>query len=232
MIIPRALNFLFPLPLSFLLGPTSLSATELDLLAALAQWIKPRADKTLPSLTIRQSVYDILMRLPCQTDHLKRHADGKQTIGMVVVALWKSKHETEENRKKLRALIDKWSRPIYGKQADTKTFDHGSNAEIRAASLAAAAASLAVAQTQAGQASLADAFSTGGVKVDTYKRVRTPYSNGFLFTERAQPRVVRKSLSLVSAPSPPPRPPSFCLLGCLYECLSPFPFLTSLSRLV
>jgi transcription factor SPN1 len=83
---------------------------EFDLLGVLRVWIEPRDAKTLPSLTIRRAVYDMLLRIPCQPDHLKRSG-----IGKTVVTLRKHKAELPENKAVLKAVMEKWSRPIFSK---------------------------------------------------------------------------------------------------------------------
>jgi hypothetical protein len=49
---------------------------EYDVLSVLRDWIEPRDAKTLPSLEVRTSVYNMLLKLPCLVDHLKRAAPG------------------------------------------------------------------------------------------------------------------------------------------------------------
>ena len=90
---------------------------ERDLLGALRDWIEPKNDaqKTLPSLAIRTAVYDILMKLPCHTDQLKRSDSLKKPIGHVVLALRKHKQETPENKRLLKELMEKWCRPVFRK---------------------------------------------------------------------------------------------------------------------
>jgi len=43
---------------------------DLDILAVFVDWIKPLPDKSLPSLTLRSAVYEMLAKLPCQTGEL------------------------------------------------------------------------------------------------------------------------------------------------------------------
>lgn len=40
---------------------------DLDILAVFVDWVKPLHDKSLPSLTLRSAVYEMLAKLPCQT---------------------------------------------------------------------------------------------------------------------------------------------------------------------
>ena len=91
---------------------------EYDLLSVLKSWIEPMSKTVLAGLTIRNAVYDILKKLPCTTEQLKRSQIGKTLMVMV-----KHKNETSENKRKIREIIDKWSRPIFGKSIDARNID-------------------------------------------------------------------------------------------------------------
>ena len=90
---------------------------EKDILGAFKDWIEPKRDtaKTLPSLTVRTAVYEMLTKLPCQTDHLKRSEGDKKPIGYTILALRKHKLETPENKRALKELMEKWCRPVFRK---------------------------------------------------------------------------------------------------------------------
>jgi TFIIS helical bundle-like domain len=90
---------------------------EKDILGAFKDWIEPKRDtaKTLPSLTVRTAVYEMLTKLPCQTDHLKRTEGDKKPIGYTILALRKHKLETPENKRALKELMEKWCRPVFRK---------------------------------------------------------------------------------------------------------------------
>ena len=51
---------------------------EADVLSRLREWVEPRGvdGSVLPSLTVRTTVYELLMELPCQQDHLKKSGIG------------------------------------------------------------------------------------------------------------------------------------------------------------
>lgn len=88
---------------------------ERNILEVFKSWIEPRADKSLASLSVRSAVYKILLNLPCQIDHLKRCGIGKTVFG-----LRKHKQETLENKRLLRELIERWSRPIFANPNDLR----------------------------------------------------------------------------------------------------------------
>ena len=95
---------------------------EKDILGAFKDWIEPKRDtaKTLPSLTVRTAVYEMLTKLPCQTDHLKRTEGDKKPIGYTILALRKHKLETPENKRALKELMEKWCRPVFRKVCENE----------------------------------------------------------------------------------------------------------------
>ena len=96
---------------------------EKDILGAFKDWIEPKRDagKTLPSLTVRTAIYEMLAKLPCQTDHLKRTEGDKKPIGYTILALRKHKLETPENKRALKELMEKWCRPVFRKVRTSPT---------------------------------------------------------------------------------------------------------------
>jgi len=124
-------------------------------------------------------------------EHLKRQdPETKATIGMTIVSLLKSKLETEDNKRKIKALVERWSRPIYGKQTDARSANFEENAEIRAVSLANTRVS---AQEQEQRRAVTDFFDAGkAADPHASKRVRTPFSSGFLYTVRPDVQTVAK----------------------------------------
>jgi hypothetical protein len=98
---------------------------ERDILANLRDWIEPRDANTLPALSVRTAVYELLMQLPCLPDHLKRTNGDKPPIGVTIVALRKHKMETPSNKRMLKELMDKWSRPIFSKSTDIRVGGSG-----------------------------------------------------------------------------------------------------------
>jgi hypothetical protein len=90
---------------------------EKDILGAFKDWIEPKRDaaKTLASFSVRTAIYDMLSKLPCQTDHLKRTEGDKKPIGHTILALRKHKMETPENKRILKEIMEKWCRPVFRK---------------------------------------------------------------------------------------------------------------------
>jgi len=74
------------------------------------KWLEPLPDGSIPNLSIRTWLIEILKQFP-PIDVEELRASG---IGKVVMFLWKHKNETMPNKKNLKELIDTWSRPIFG----------------------------------------------------------------------------------------------------------------------
>lgn len=86
---------------------------EMNLLEAVHEWLTPLDDGALASHTVRVAIYEVLMELPVEVDHLKRSGLGKLIMG-----LWHHPKETKENKAKLKALIERWARPVFNKFTD------------------------------------------------------------------------------------------------------------------
>mmetsp|Transcript_13510 Transcript_13510/g.22207 ORF Transcript_13510/g.22207 Transcript_13510/m.22207 type:complete len:480 (+) Transcript_13510:80-1519(+) len=161
---------------------------EYDLLIELNKWIEPMSKNVLAALTVRTAVYDVLMKLPVQTDHIKRSKIGKTLMSMV-----KHKQETPENKRKIRAIVDKWSRPIFGKSTDARAIDirerlmHETPSERQhRADMIEKNTSKIISETSSRQFEL-----NSGEKEeldDGQSRARLPVSHGLMFTVQPQSR--------------------------------------------
>jgi transcription factor SPN1 len=184
---------------------------EYDILGAFRDWLEPKDDKTLPSLEVRTAIYHMLLSLPCQVDHLKRSTQGKQPIGITIVALRKHKMETETNKRLLKEIMEKWSRPVFSKSVDARNTSGRDSLELR--ELAAQRHRTAIAKAEAaasprggsprtpsidnaerdlmfGGASAGGAGAAGQT-VAGFSRARAscPQSSGFLFTVQPEYKI-------------------------------------------
>lgn len=160
---------------------------ENDILSRLKEWIEPKsdADRTLPSLTVRTAVYEMLNILPCYAEHLKRSG-----IGITIMALRKHRNETIPNKNLLRSLIEKWSRPLFGKSTDQRSRDVEYNEDLK----------IAAARQKLSSSSKEEYVSVGSIlsgettakESDAKARVRTPYNNGYVFTVRPENSTVER----------------------------------------
>ena len=143
---------------------------EHNVLSALNAWISPKDSQTLSAPLIRTSVYRILQYLPCQNDHLRRSG-----IGKTILALKKHKLETVENKKILREIIEKWSRPIFTNANQDNDDMFSNQTKIRTAIDLQKSKSTVKLDKKIGVA-----MAVQKQKDDS--RVRVPYSQGFMFT--------------------------------------------------
>jgi transcription factor SPN1 len=173
---------------------------EYDLLSVLKTWIEPMSKTVLAGLTIRNAVLDILKKLPCTTEQLKR-----SQIGKTLMTLVKHKLETNENKRKIREIVDKWSRPIFGKSIDARNIDirerlmHETSAERehRAAMIEKNTANI-IKEKSSRQFEL----KTGEKEEidDGRGRARMPLNHGLMFTVQPQSKVPGKGDSLGGKP--------------------------------
>lgn len=165
-----------------------------DLLIVLNSWIEPMSKSVLAGLTLRTAVYGVLHKLPCEMDQLRR-----SNIGKTLVMMLKHKKETPENKRKIREIIDKWSRPIFGKSTDARHIDirerlmHETPAERqhRAAMVEKSTANIIKEKSS----SKFELSANEKVEVDDGRsRARLPTNHGLMFTVQPQSRIGGDSL--------------------------------------
>mmetsp|Transcript_49639 Transcript_49639/g.63622 ORF Transcript_49639/g.63622 Transcript_49639/m.63622 type:complete len:425 (-) Transcript_49639:349-1623(-) len=126
--------------ISKIIGQRNLHDTLLDegILEKIRNWLYPYpyedsngnelplSKRTLPNLTLRSKLYELLLLMPITPEHLK-HTEGGgyngnwQGLGKVILMLLKHPNETSEQKRCLSHLLEEWSRQIFKK---TKDFKH------------------------------------------------------------------------------------------------------------
>ena len=164
------------------------------ILKAFNKWIEPQ-DSTLTSFTVRRAIYEMLKMLPCQSDHI-----ASSGIGKTMVVLRKHPAETDDNKRILRELMEKWSRPIFQLSADPRGLNVGGEASdlvrfrgqrgISADAISTEASSFDQAITESSQ-----------VTKDAFDRVVAPRSNGYMFTVLPHAKINNQVSSKSSAMS-------------------------------
>ncbi|KAF5205331.1 Transcription factor iws1 [Thalictrum thalictroides] len=87
-----------------------------DVLGLLKSWLEPLPDGSLPNVSVRTAILEILSDYPIDVGQYNRREQLKKSgIGKVIMFLSKTDEEIVPNRKLARALVDKWSRPLYNK---------------------------------------------------------------------------------------------------------------------
>ncbi|CAF0824804.1 unnamed protein product [Brachionus calyciflorus] len=82
---------------------------DLGILHAIAEWLAPLPDRSLPNIKIREALIDALRDFgEIGADYLKTSGVGK-----AVMFLYKHPKEVKQNKQKLEKLIHNWSRPIF-----------------------------------------------------------------------------------------------------------------------
>ncbi|CAM9445311.1 unnamed protein product [Chrysoparadoxa australica] len=150
---------------------------DYDVLGSVKVWLQPYPGGTLPNITLRKAMFAQLQALPIHVDHLKESG-----IGRVVLALYKHKDETLENKRVLKGLIERWNRPIFRKETNYRSMhqiradediDRGIDRQNRPARVA----------TSGDTASAVDLLSVNRNRPsdDGRSRARVPMSAGFAF---------------------------------------------------
>lgn len=163
--------------------PLHSTLLDKDFLCYLRDWIKPRNEETLPALSLRTAVYDMLLKLPCMVDHLKR-GQGEDPIGHIIVRLRKHRLETPENKRILKEIMDKWSRPIFARsEEDSQT----RNEEIEVAAYRKMLSRLEEAdQLKKAELSFATRGDSKKNEGESNERARIPMNQGYVFTVRPE----------------------------------------------
>jgi transcription factor SPN1 len=180
-----------------LMKQLQMTLLDYDLLSVLKSWIEPIDKTALVGLTIRLTIYELLSLMPCQTEHIRRSG-----IGKTLVSLLKHKMETAENKQKLREIIEKWSRPIFGKSVDSRALDRRHKERLQTPDEAYYIRQQALKQQTSPRHSSStsttsreeDMTSLLSSKIDTIDdssdRVRLPLSNGFLFSSAVPSKLI------------------------------------------
>jgi len=87
---------------------TSIAPGGVSILKQCRKWLAPLPDGSLPNLKIRDGLLKSLEKLDLGEELLR-----KSGIGKAVMVLSKHRTESQQNKKICRALIQKWSRPIF-----------------------------------------------------------------------------------------------------------------------
>eukprot|EP00536_Pseudo-nitzschia_multiseries_P017627 jgi/Psemu1/225920/e_gw1.1689.11.1 len=174
-----------------------------DLLVVCKKWIQPLPNGQLGNITVRQRLMGSVALMTGETginaSDLKRSDFGK-----VVMSLYMHKSETKDMKRKLRALIDQWSRPIFhksGNMRDLERVQHsrgdGGLSQISRAhmmeeqSRERAAKAPVMRGHRGGKDQDLNSLIQSGTKGKTesgINRVRIPYSRGFQFSVRPENR--------------------------------------------
>lgn len=86
------------------------------LLAIMKSWLEPTLDGSLPNLQVRQTLVDILLSIPVDSDWVER-LESSQGLGRVVHFL-SVREPHEPVKRNAEKLMRKWARPVYQTNAN------------------------------------------------------------------------------------------------------------------
>ena len=130
-------------------------------------WLEPLPDGSLANYDIRQAFIsnlesvcgdsmcvckcgaDQVRQMPVDTHHLKDSG-----LGRVIMFLYKSSKETDDHRRRAKALIDKWSRPVFNLASSYHDVDPQELIAKAQASMKKSAGAVAPRRTSGQQASV------------------------------------------------------------------------------
>lgn len=178
---------------------------DLDVLSIARRWIQPLPNGTLGNVTIRQRMLDSISSMSgdggITPNDLKRSEFGK-----VVMSLYMHKSETPALKRKLKDMIEHWSRPIFQKSGNMRDLERvqaqrgeGGLAGISRMHMQNERRMEAAAKPAPAQGRTKDDLGKiikqgkGKVSGNQANRVRIPYSKGFQFTVRPTGRTTEKS---------------------------------------
>lgn len=176
---------------------------DLDVLSICKRWIAPLHNGQLGNVTVRSKILDSIANMTGEMGitpgDLKRSQFGK-----VVMSLYMHKSETPAMKRKLKSLIEQWSRPIFQKSGNMRDLErvHHGRGEAGIAGISrqqrhekgrqeAAAKGPAV---RGGRKNVSSLIKSGKAKgADSgLNRVRVPYSTGFQYSVRPASRIEAK----------------------------------------
>lgn len=163
----------------------SLSEKLMDrnILGSLVDWIEPKKDanKTLPALAVRSTIYKIIFHLPVTARHLTEIQ--RAPLGKIINALRKHPLETDENKRILKDISENWSRAISGNSEKVSFDSLHSSIENNPSLVRALAEKYSSTGSSTGTTKVDISSASNKVEVeDGQSRARVPISHGYLFT--------------------------------------------------
>jgi len=169
------------------------------LLVVAKRWIQPLPNGALGNVTVRQAMIDSVAKMGTGDQGIMLSDLKNSDFGKLIMQLYKHKNETPTMKRKLKSMIEEYSRVVFGKSGNMKDLSHesyrrqdGGLAEISRQQAADAAASANYARNGAARrksrGSDLGSLISKATKTPTNgkSRVSVPYSKGFQFTVRPE----------------------------------------------
>jgi len=173
-----------------------------DLLGVVKRWIQPLPNGTLGNVTLREKLINAIAKIGTGEEAVTKNDLKQSDFGKLIMQLFMHKKETPMMKRKLKGLIEEYSREVFGKSDNMKDLRHAQSVQRHDVGLAGISRAQALADAQAATyhreaASRRKAKKTGdlgkiiskGTKASATSgksRVSVPYSKGFRYTVRPQ----------------------------------------------
>lgn len=101
-----------------LLSQQSILSVALDgnILSPIRQWLEPLPNGTLPAYNVQKLMFEILVKLRPEVEHLRESG-----IGKIVMFYTKDSRPELHIKREAEKLVREWSRPILGKSDDFRS---------------------------------------------------------------------------------------------------------------
>lgn len=172
---------------------------EQDLLGVVKRWIQPLPNGTLGNVTLRMQLIDAIAKIGTGEDGVTMHDLKQSDFGKLIMVLFMNKKETPIMKRKLKNLIEEYSREVFGKSNNMRDLQHAQSVQRNDVGLAGISRAQGLADAQAATYHRNEATrrkakkkdlgtmisnSTKASAVSGKSRVSVPYSKGFRFTVR------------------------------------------------
>lgn len=174
---------------------------EHDLLVVVKRWIQPLPNGTLGNVTLRQKLVDAVAKMGTGEDGIQMQDLKRSDFGKMIMSLFMHKKETPTMKRKLKGMIEEYSREVFGRNGNMKDLHNAQSyqrtniglAGISRARAIEDAASVKYSQNEASRRKSKGkdlgSIMSKGTKASAgsgKSRVSVPYSKGFQFTVRPE----------------------------------------------
>jgi len=172
---------------------------EHELLVVVKRWIQPLPNGQLGNVTLRQKLIDAVAKIGTGDDGIQMQDLKRSDFGKLIMTLYMHKKETPTMKRKLKEMIEEYSREVFGRNGNMKDLHNAQSyrrTDVGLAGISRARAADDAASVKHSRNEASRKKSKGndlgsviakGTKASTASgksRVSVPYSKGFQFTVR------------------------------------------------
>merc|ERR1712194_299719 len=96
------------------------------LLVVAKRWIQPLPNGALGNVTVRQAMIDSVAKMGTGDQGIMLSDLKNSDFGKLIMQLYKHKNETPTMKRKLKSMIEEYSRVVFGKSGNMKDLSHES----------------------------------------------------------------------------------------------------------